>query len=70
MSFLPSRVREARGELSLRDMAARLGVSHELVRLWELGDSEPHASELARLATVTGYPLAFFFRKGRNRRWP
>lgn len=66
MSFLPSRIRQARGDMSLREFAKLLNVSHEVVRKWENGDSEPTASQLARMATVTARPLEFFFRAARR----
>lgn len=63
--FNPKRLRKARGERSFEEIAAAAGVTHQTVRNWEAGKGEPDASALNGIARLTGYPLEFFFGRGR-----
>jgi len=59
--FIPSRLREARADLSLEALAAAAGVTRQTIMNWESGRGEPDASDLAAIAALTGRPLDFFF---------
>lgn len=61
-TFNPVRLREARGERSLEAIAAAAGVSRQTASNWELGRSEPPASALQAIASLTGKTLDFFFK--------
>ena len=52
----------------MRAFAELVGVSHEVIRKWELGITEPTASELARIATVTRHRIEYFFTEARTSR--
>jgi len=64
-AFSPSRLRQARGSLSVETVAAAAGVSSMTVRNWEAGTHEPAASKLNAISAITGKPLDFFFTNGR-----
>jgi transcriptional regulator with XRE-family HTH domain len=59
--FDPEKLREARGERSLEDLAKTINVSRQTVSRWEKGETEPDASELAGIAAATGKPLEYFY---------
>lgn len=60
--FAPEKVKRARGDRSLDDLAKGLGVSRQTLSRWEKGELEPDASELALLAAATGRSIDFFYR--------
>ena len=64
--FSPDRLREARGERSFEDLASACRRTHQTIRNWESGQSEPDASDLAAIAALTGKPLDFFFTNARE----
>lgn len=55
------RAREASG-LSLRDLAARIGVSHTLLSQFEKGQKTPDSGQLIRLARALGVRSEYFLR--------
>lgn len=61
-TFDPRRLRKARADRSVEDLASAAGVSGQTVRNWESGASEPPASALAAIARLTGKSLDYFFR--------
>jgi DNA-binding transcriptional regulator YiaG len=66
--FSGSKLRDARGSLSIEAIASAVGKSADTVRNWEAGRTEPVASLLAILASLTRKPLAFFFTEVHNDR--
>jgi Zn-dependent peptidase ImmA (M78 family)/DNA-binding XRE family transcriptional regulator len=56
-----ARARAAAG-LSLRDLAAKLGVSHTAIAKYERGELVPSSDTLLALARATGVKVEFFFR--------
>ena len=60
MKFSPERLREARGNRSIEELAFAAGVSAQSIRNWEAGKHEPAASTLAALAKYLGRPMEFF----------
>jgi transcriptional regulator with XRE-family HTH domain len=63
--FQPARLREARGDRAIEEVALVAGVGVRTITNWETGKGEPDASKLAAIAALTGQPLEFFFRPGR-----
>lgn len=66
--FSGERLREARKgmiehgrRVSQERFALLLGVSRRTPQRWEMGATEPTASNLARIAELTGKPLGFFY---------
>lgn len=56
-----ARARAAAG-LSLRDLAARIGISHTAIAKYERGELVPGSDALLALAQATGVKVEFFFR--------
>lgn len=59
--FSPVRLRAARGERSIEELAVAAQVSSVTIRNWEAGRGEPDASPLAGIAAFVGKPLDYFF---------
>jgi DNA-binding transcriptional regulator YiaG len=59
-------VRAARGPLSHDKFAALLGTTRQVVIGWEKGKHVPGARHRARLAQVSGQPVAAFTRDGKG----
>lgn len=53
-------LREGLG-LSLRDLASRVGVSHQAVHRWETGEDLPSLAYLLRIINSTGARIESFF---------
>jgi transcriptional regulator with XRE-family HTH domain len=64
-TFLPKRLREARGDRPLAAIGLAANVTENTVRNWEAGRTEPDASQLAAIAKVTGRSLDYFFPRRR-----
>lgn len=60
--FQPSRLRQARGDRPIEQVALAVSVTGRTVSNWETGKSEPSASQLHAIAALTGKPWEFFFR--------
>jgi transcriptional regulator with XRE-family HTH domain len=58
---LGERIKEARGEMTQRDLADALGVDPITVSRWERGVNELTTRKLRKIAEATGKPLAFFY---------
>lgn len=60
---LGTRIRQARTKvgLSIRDLAALLGVSHATVGHWETGTHAPSVAALLKVAEITQADIAWFF---------
>lgn len=58
---LHTRIRHARlrAELSIRELASELGVSHSTVGHWETGKHAPSVKSLTKIAAVTRADLAW-----------
>jgi transcriptional regulator with XRE-family HTH domain len=61
LQFSGSRLREARGDRAIEEVALAAGVSVRTIANWESGSTEPDAGKLAILATTLGKPIRFFF---------
>jgi len=59
--FDPEKLKAARGDRSLEELAKSIDVSRQTISRWEKGEGEPNASELAAIAQFTGKPLKFFY---------
>ena len=57
-SILASRLREARGELSVTEVSLRTGISEARIRQYESGARHPYGKTLRRLAQGYGIPIA------------
>lgn len=55
------RIRQARSKvgMSIRDLAARLGVSHAAVGHWETGTHRPSITTLLSVAEITGADIGW-----------
>ncbi|OZB51939.1 helix-turn-helix domain-containing protein [Stenotrophomonas acidaminiphila] len=62
-TFNPSRlvIARQRAQLSKKDLAARVGISQKLLKLYEEGDKAPSSSTVDHLATALDFPVEFFF---------
>ena len=58
---LAQRLRLARAEQSVEQIAAALGVSYATVRNWEAGRSTPSSDRLHKLALLVGKPMDWFY---------
>lgn len=53
-------IRQGRGQKP-EVLAAAVGVTADSIKNWEDGKNVPGAEHLAKLAMVTGKPMAYFF---------
>jgi transcriptional regulator with XRE-family HTH domain len=63
MKFNPNRIDEARGEMSLKELAANIDVTEQTLKNWRRGKTSPSAQDLAKLASHLRKPIGFFFDK-------
>lgn len=61
MRFDPAKLRAARGDRPLEDVAKAAGTSRFTVARWESGRGEPSATQLHLVATFLGRSLRFFY---------
>jgi len=59
--FSPEKLKEARGDRSISDLASIINVSRQTLARWENGEGEPDASDLAEIAAATGKSLEDFY---------
>jgi phage repressor protein C with HTH and peptisase S24 domain/DNA-binding XRE family transcriptional regulator len=52
MNLIGQRIQQARGQMSMSELARRVGVSKTTVIRWERGDNVPKADDIKRLAAV------------------
>lgn len=52
-----------RQNLTQRELANLIGVSHVTIFRWENGDRTPNVNHLANLANVLGEPIKYFYDK-------
>ena len=57
-SNLSSRLREARGALSINEVSLRTGIPEARIRQYESGARQPYGKTLRRLAQGYGIPIA------------
>ena len=48
-------------KLTQAEMAERLGVTQNTIFNWENGKSEPSASQLRNISSITGVPMEYIF---------
>lgn len=61
--FKPSKITDARiaKDLTQRELADKIGVSHVAIYRWESGDRIPKATHLASIANALDVPIGYFF---------
>ena len=50
-------------DLTQRELANLIGVSHVTIFRWENGDRTPNVNYLADLANILGEPIEYFYNK-------
>lgn len=62
LSVLPDRIREARQslELSMTDLATKVGISRQAISLYEDGQREPEPEILIRIVQALQQPISYF----------
>ena len=63
--FNKEKITKARLRLDLtqRELANLIGVSHVTIFRWENGDRTPNVNYLADLANILGEPIEYFYNK-------
>ena len=62
--FSATKLRRARGQRSVEELAAIAGVSHQTIRNWEKGKGEPKGRQVIELAKILGRSVESFYEKG------
>ncbi|MDR3562111.1 MAG: helix-turn-helix transcriptional regulator [Negativicutes bacterium] len=57
MAELGDRIKEARGSLTQKEFAAKIGVDNTTVASWEIGRREPDLDSLIKIAEMSGVSL-------------
>ena len=68
-TFSREKITKARLRLDLtqRELANLIGVSHVTIFRWENGDRTPNVNHLADLANTLGKPIKYFYNKNNSR---
>lgn len=61
MRFDPTRLRAARAERTIEDVAYHARISWRTLYRWERGETTPTARDLGRIATVLGVTIESFY---------
>jgi transcriptional regulator with XRE-family HTH domain len=63
MKFDPRKIDEGRGNMSLRELAAKINVTEQTLKNWRRGRTSPTVRDLGRLAATLRKSVGFFFDK-------